>query len=599
MKHWILPLLLLLSLSSAVEADEYEQALRAEADKDWIAAERHYRQALEDEPDNAELWQRLADVQAAAGKQEAAADSMLRATEVAEADAELFASASAAHADVDQPRMALELITRATELAPDRAEYWRDRALIASWLGETTLAIEAYRRALELDPSTTSIQLSLALNEAWSGNLDQAAGNVREYLADFPDDRQAWLYLADFEIWRGNYAGALEALENYRELEGRDSAYDRKRAQALAWARRRDEAMQLIEPMLAERPDDPELLYLNTLALRNTRPEAAMRSLEMLEEQKPDDKEVIDLGRSTRTPYRPKVALEASRFEDSDSIRMDELGLAGSIRAGLHTELSLRARRLSAEADAGTGLDPIDGSGSIDTQMVEAAIVHRLNPNAELTVGLGQSEADGTESLTRFKVGGRFRMSDSIALELVHSRDRVAISPRTLSLGLNRHSTEARIELSPSVSNYLEFAVSRQHFSDDNRRTGIVGAWRNATVRSQNWNIDLGASGGWTGFRDQNGNGYYAPDRYRYLALTVGAYWKITDDDGISINVAAGGQKDENMSDVEFYGDASIEGIFGIYRDWMLRLKAAYSDRQQQTGGFDATQVSALIERRF
>lgn len=442
-------------------------------------------------------------------------------------------------------------------------------------------------------------KLSSILNEAWSGELDGAVEQMRDYLDEHPDDAGAWLHLSDFETWRGNYAGALDALAAYRELSGEDDAFLRRRARIMAWAGRRDEAMALVEPLLERHPDDPDLHFTRTLALRSTQPRQAMTSLARVEALAPEAADTTDLARSTRMPYRPRLGLGLDHFRDSDGIRISTLAAYGSFFHNYDTKFMAGVQRRRAEADAGTGLEPAGGDERIEDSYFWAGIGQRLSPNGWLEFRLGRDDVDDRETLDTYAVAGRWRAADATTVSLTYEKELVAISPRTISNMLDRKRTEARLNLRPALSHSLNLGAGYHDFGDGNRRRSADAAYRYAAVRSQNWNIDVGLAGGWFSFSYDFNAGYYAPESYRYLAATTGTYWKIDDDNGIGLNLALGGQEDETFDRARFYGDASIEGIFGIYRHWMLHVRAAYSDRRQQTGSFDASRFSVTLERRF
>ncbi|PKO66395.1 MAG: hypothetical protein CVU23_07470, partial [Betaproteobacteria bacterium HGW-Betaproteobacteria-17] len=76
--------------------------------------------------------------------------------------------------------------------------------------------------------------------------------------------------------------------------------------------------------------------------------------------------------------------------------------------------------------------------------------------------------------------------------------------------------------------------------------------------------------------------------------------WKLSDDDGVSVALGIGPYKDSTMGGYRTGGDISAESFFGIYRDWYLNVKAAYSD---YGGGYTGAYRSSLFElkltRRF
>ncbi|TVQ29506.1 MAG: hypothetical protein EA370_15015 [Wenzhouxiangella sp.] len=524
---------------------------------------------------------------------------------VAQADAhqvdqaEAYFRSAQDYAEAEEPVAGLEMARRAVELEPDNPDYLEAQGNLAGWLGQGQLAIESFERALELSPQRTWLLLSLGLQKAWAGQLDQGADLVRQFLETHPERIDAMLHLVDFEIWRGNYAGALRVLDDYRELAGEDRAYLGKRARILAWLGRRDAAMEILDALLAEEPDNPDLHYSRTLALRDTRPEPALESLAVVEREVPGASDTIDLARSTRLPLRSRVFLELDAFRDSDSIRTRSATLGASHHFSPLTRVDGALQRRRWEADPGSGLEPEDGSDSIDNTRYRLGLGHRLGPDGSVELHLGQNDIERVDRSWFYGVGARWRVSDEFALGLAHDKDLFAISPRTVFNRLERRATRADLDWRPGLSHHVNLTASYQGISDDNSRRALAAAYRYDWIRSQNWNVDLSAAGGWVSFQDNPNTGYYAPSRYRFAGVGFLAYWKISDDDGIGLNYGIGLQKDETFGSAKVFHDVTVDAVFGIFRDWMLRLSAGYSDRQNQAGGFDARVGSIRLERRF
>ena len=60
------------------------------------------------------------------------------------------------------------------------------------------------------------------------------------------------------------------------------------------------------------------------------------------------------------------------------------------------------------------------------------------------------------------------------------------------------------------------------------------------------------STGTWFGFDEELDNGYYDPDLYQSYMATGLAYWKISDDDGITVATDLGAVKDDDMDDFDF-----------------------------------------------
>jgi len=121
-----------------------------------------------------------------------------------------------------------------------------------------------------------------------------------------------------------------------------------------------------------------------------------------------------------------------------------------------------------------------------------------------------------------------------------------------------------------------------------------------AFARTQLVNLDLGISGRWFSFNKDTDHGYYAPSSYERYAFTAYTYWKINDDDGVSVVFSVGPYKDNTMNGYRTGGDIVAEGFFGLYRDWFLNVKAALSHYGgAATPGYGAHSFSISLTRRF
>ena len=99
---------------------------------------------------------------------------------------------------------------------------------------------------------------------------------------------------------------------------------------------------------------------------------------------------------------------------------------------------------------------------------------------------------------------------------------------------------------------------------------------------------------------DDLGNGYYDPDSYERYTFTGYGYWKIDDQNGLGFVMNLGWFEDDSMDDFRFGGDLTLEGMFGVYRDWMVLVRIAVTENQRlQTGAFRALGGNVALTRRF
>jgi tetratricopeptide (TPR) repeat protein len=585
-----------------VQAEEPvpDAGLRAEMAQRWEEAIRVYEGVLREQPQRADLWVRISDIQARQGRPQDAVLSLLKAIDLRPDDAALYFKLSQAHAANSQPQAALSACNRALELAPENIEYLRARAQLANWAGEDELARQTYQEILRLVPADAEAKVGLARSRAWSGALDQAAADYRAYLAEHPQEAQMWVEYARVEMWRGDSAAAEAALGRYRELSGADQEYLGQRARLLAWAGRPTEALAIVEPLLAAAPDDYELNYTRTVALGNgRRPREAVESLAVLERLRPGSEDTREIGRIVRTPLRSGATLGFGYSDDSDDVRIMDTTLEATLVLSPETRLHAGGLYQQLRGRTGDGLDTVDGDGQIKDGRLWLGADHRFNPAVALDGRFGYGEIEGENDFWLYRLGLELHPRDTVRLRLLRERDLFAVSARAVSVGVKRNANRLQLQWQPDLRWFVEATGDWSTFSDDNRRWELVLAPRRAVLRTERFNLDLGVATWWFGFDKDLDHGYYDPGTYQRHALTGFGYWKLGTDDGIGVMVGLGVQKDEDMSGYRFGEDVAVEGVFGLYRDWMLRFSLGWADRDLQGGSYDGLSGHAALTRRF
>lgn len=578
-----------------------DAGLRAEMQGQWADAVEIYQQALEASPAQAHLWERIADIRANQLKDPAGAANALReAVKHAPGDARLHAKLSQAHAVAQQALQALAAINRAVELEPGNAAYLRARAEIAAWNGDYAAAQDSYQRLLAIAPNDPDAQLGAARVHHWRGELAESESAYQAYLSQHPDAAAAWMETIVVVTELGDYARALDMLEAHSQRFGDSAATRRQLARVLAWAQRPTRALALVEALAPTLPDDHELAYTRTVALHHAhRPREALASLADVVRMRPDSLESADLARFIRTPLRSNAALGFATSTGSDDISLRHFSARGEYVITPETRLFGGGDRQSLHADVGSGFEKPDGGTSLDYDRAWLGIQHRLSTVLALDgqVGHGRTEADGNFI---YQIGADIQPVDELALRLSRRQDLHTVSPRAAALGIERRANTLDATWTPGLRHTIAARLGYDTFSDGNERWEAQIGPRRAIVRSQHFNLDLGVSGVWFGYDHDPGNGYYAPSRYQRYALTAFTYWKISDDNGVSVAFGIGPYKDNTMGGYRTGGDISAEGFFGIYRDWYLNVKAAYSD---YGGGYTGAYRSSLFEfnltRRF
>ena len=240
-----------------------------------------------------------------------------------------------------------------------------------------------------------------------------------------------------------------------------------------------------------------------------------------------------------------------------------------------------------------------DGGTSIDYDRAWLGIQHRTSPKLSLDAQIGGGNADD-DSRFIYEVGADIQPADELAMRLSYRQDLFAVSPLATKLGIERRANALYATWTPDLRYTVASYLGYDTFSDGNDRWEAELAPRRAFLRTQRLNLDLGVSGRWFSYDEDPGNGYYAPSLYQRYALTAFTYWKISDDDGVSVAFSYGPYKDNTMSGFRAGGDIVAEGFFGIYRDWYLNVKAGVSHYGGgATAAYDSRMFEINLTRRF
>ncbi len=595
-------LLLLPTMLPAAESAPPRSGLAAEMEGNWDRAIDIYTRTAQSEPGRADLWVRVADIQARLGRKTEAEAALRKAVEAAPDNADYWFRLSQARAVLDQPRPALDACRHALQLRPESLDILSTCARQASWAGDLETAGALYQRWLERQPGEADAQWGLARVDGWAGRLDASVKAYRRYLLHHGDNAEAWREYIQVEIWRGDYGAAKDALDEYGARFGSDVHEQRLRARLLARAEWPDAASAINEPLLTAAPRDYELNYTRTLALRaGNRPAEAIDSLDILRELRPDSPDTVDIMRFVHTPSRDFVRGSFSFYDDSDEITILRAGLDGRlVWDDKLTAVTVGLAHERLEADIGSGLETADGHETIHFEELWLGLERRFNPRVLGGAQIGVADVQREGQIGTYLLYLDLDPSDQWALRLYRRRSLYDLSPRSVSREVVQNGNFVEAHWRPDLNWFVDAEAGWSDFSDDNEKWQAVLAPRRAVVRHEHFNLDLGVSGEWFGFKHDLNNGYYDPEFFRRYALTAFTYWKIDDDNGVSAALSLGWHKDENMSSYKFGEDVVLEGFFGIYRDWYLRVRGGYAERDQSAGGgYDGVSFNLGLTRRF
>jgi hypothetical protein len=404
------------------------------------------------------------------------------------------------------------------------------------------------------------------------------------------------------EGWRGNYPTALSLLERYREDFGETDNYLKQKARILAWAQRPTEAIELSLPLLEKDPQDYELHVTNTIAMHYAnRPQEAVDSLQVLDDLRPGSLEVDGIRRFVMTPLRSFIQGGLKYYHDSDSIDITYIYLQGEYALSPVTFLRARLENDYLHADEGSGYEQIDGKENIWYSSLWIGIRHRFSPKVAFEGDIGGSKAGSEEKFPTYRLAFDFRFSDEFSMKLEREYDYFIISPRALSLGIRIGENRLQLSWAPDFKYFVYAHAEYDTLSDDNERWEFLLAPRRTFLRGGKFNLDIGITALWYGFEEQVfDHGYWAPELYQSYLITGYGYWKINENNGVSIVISGGIQKDDTVSTFREGFDANVEGMFGIYRDWMLVVSGGITHNiQQRTGAYDGVSAGVWLTRRF
>ena len=158
-------------------------------------AERLYRQALQYQPGDAELWGRLGRVCYALGRPDEAVTSLRRALELRPTDVVLSNDFGVALLEQGRLDEALDALRVATQLRTDYREAHHNQGIVRMRQGDPDGAVVCFRCVLALKPDDAVAYCHLGDALAGLGQHDQAVDCYRRAVQLRPELDQAWLNL--------------------------------------------------------------------------------------------------------------------------------------------------------------------------------------------------------------------------------------------------------------------------------------------------------------------------------------------------------------------------------------------------------------------
>ena len=529
----------------------------------------------------------------------AEAAALERAIQEAPQDAQLYVRLSQVYAVLNRPAAGLDAIEHAVALSPDSIEWLRARATLATWAGDYKRAQDSYRRLLRLEPDDRDASLNLARVSAWGGQTDAAVDAYKVYLAVNPDAAAAWIELARTEMWRGNYAAALGDLDKYQRRFGKDEKYARETAAVLARAGRPREALDVLDSVFRQYPDDYDLNLSRTIALASDRhPREASRSLDTLRRLQPDSSDTRSVERIVRNARASTAEPGVKMYGDSSTLEIQRIEPRATVAFANGTTVSGGLERERLRASKGSGLERVGGIETAEHDQVWVGAAHQVGAlNLSGRVGQARTSVD---NLTTYAIGAALAPIDGLKLSVERTAGFFVVSPRTVGLGLRQVSYHATGDWSPTLRSMMTGDVRYQTLSDGNRRWEFTLSPRYSVARTEHLNLDLGVVVSRLATKTNFDNGYYDPSRSDYYGVSAYPYWKVSESIGLGMSFGVGTQRDDFSPAFRLGGSAGAEATIGIYSPWALKVSGVGMFNQRLgSGAFGGHSASVALVRRF
>jgi Flp pilus assembly protein TadD len=512
-------------------------------------------------------------------------------------------SASAAN----RPAQAEADIARALALRPDDPALLKKHAQLAAWAGDSAGAERSYRALVRLDPKDYDSLYLLANTISWQSRTREAIVVVNDYLVHRPEDAKALLFLGQLYQWDGDADASRAAMERYKALAGADKAYSAALVGQLAASGKERAAAAAATAALKKFPDDCDLYTGKAETESSLRWWGDMSdSLIHLSTACPDQAAVAGLSRRLNTPLRHSAHGAFSFATDSTGIQIVADGLDARYRINPVTYVSAGVESGWLQANAGSAFVTAGGNSSIDLYGGWIGAERMVGDGLWLSGRLGHRTSSEGNDAVLAKAGAEYRPADGLWLSDDFGSDLYAVSPRAVSLDIRMLDDTLHGSWRFSRRGTLYVDAGYGSLSDGNFLWTATAAPRWTILSGAKLSLDAGASAKVSSFNDPAdgvAGGYYAPNRYRQFLANVLASYAFGPDDTISASANAGAVRDENQPRYGPSYDYSLEGSFGLYRDWLINPRLDFLDDLGAGAGAGANyhrqQYTLNLTRRF
>ena len=375
-------------------------------------AEETLRAAVDQVPESFLLYSRIARMRRAAGDREGEVALYYEILELLPRHYPTLISLAEAKADADDVAGAVEVYSELVEYYPDDLQSIRRLAALELSLGLQEEAALGLRDALERHPGEAQLLYALGQLERVVGEYDAAIAMLTRIDESHGLYTEARLQIAAIHEERGDYAEALAELEQVRMLRP-NRALDFHTAALRAEAGDFEGGVELLQQLLAESPDDDEVLYqLGVLYGTAQKTDEALDYMLRALEQNPNNPHALNyvgytwVERGERLDEAEEMILRALQQRPNDGYITDSLGWVYYMKArplvkgGRHADavdyLERARQKLNLAAEL-TGGDPVvsehlgdvhllmnDKARALDFYKEAVSFEHRPNEQPDL-----------------------------------------------------------------------------------------------------------------------------------------------------------------------------------------------------------------------
>jgi putative PEP-CTERM system TPR-repeat lipoprotein len=227
------------------------------------------KNALQENPDNAEARYLLGEINLDIGDNASAEKEFLRAQEAGwpEAQARIGLARVLINKSAYQ-KLLDEIVIKADYPVTERANLYGLRALAQLGLQQLDKARETLATGAKVDPNVFQIQKTSIQLQLIGGDVDGAASTLKQALVSFPDNPELQLLKAIIAIQNKDQVGAVAAYKNIIEHDPASivTAYGRRARIGLAQlqivSKNLDQAQATLAPLLKQNAGDPMVNYI-------------------------------------------------------------------------------------------------------------------------------------------------------------------------------------------------------------------------------------------------------------------------------------------------------------------------------------------------